>query len=127
MKSVDTNILVRAIVDDDPHQRRIADRLLIDGAFIPVTVFLETGWVLASAYRQPRERVAAALDAILDLPTIRTGDEPGLRRAIALYRAGADLADAIHLTAAGGCDAFVTFDRALAALPTPPIPIELAR
>ena len=126
MKAVDTNIVLRFVLDDDGAQSPIAESLVRAGVFVPVTVLLEAGWVLSSRYGFDRQRLAATLAAFLDVPSVQVADEPGMRAAIERHRAGADLADAFHLTAAGGSEAFVTFDKHLARLEDPPIPIELA-
>ncbi|QJU59395.1 type II toxin-antitoxin system VapC family toxin [Sphingomonas sp. AP4-R1] len=126
MKAIDTNILIRLIVDDDPDQSRCAEKIVSEGVFVPLTVLLETAWVLSSRYRMGRDPTAATLSRLLDVPGIIVTDEVGVRQAIALYRAGADIADVIHLVAARGSEAFVTFDRDLAKRRDALIPIELA-
>ncbi len=51
MISVDTNLLVRILTNDDPIQARRAVRILrSDDIYIPKTVLLETEWVLRHAY-----------------------------------------------------------------------------
>ena len=126
MKAVDTNIVVRVIMQDDETQTEIARRVVGKGVFVSATVLLETGWVLASFYGQRRPAIANALSMLLDHPTMHVADEPATRRAIDLFRGGADLADVIHLAAAGGSTSFVTFDRKLARLKDTPLPIERA-
>lgn len=111
MKSVDTNVLVRLIADDDPVQYALAQTAVNEGVFVPLTVFLELGWVLASRLRMSRERVFLALQRLLDNPGIHVAGREGIEIALSLYRGGADFADAVHLVAARGTEAFVTFDR----------------
>ena len=49
--AVDTNILVRFLVADEPEQARRARELFsLNTILIPTTVLLETEWVLRSAY-----------------------------------------------------------------------------
>ena len=51
MRAIDTNVLVRAIVNDDTAQSASAIELLTDhDIYIPVTVVLELEWVLRSRY-----------------------------------------------------------------------------
>jgi predicted nucleic-acid-binding protein len=126
VKAVDTNIILRFILNDDVKQAAVAERVIRGGVFIPSTVLLETGWVLSARYRFARSKLADILIALLNVPTISVADEAGLRGAIEHFRLGADLADAIHLVGAGGSECFITFDRGLARLDDPPIPIELA-
>ena len=125
-KAIDTNIVVRVITRDHAAQTETALRIVSADVFVPITVVLETGWVLAGFYKQDRATIADALTGFLDLPTVHVADEPGLRRAIELFRNGADLADAIHLVAAGNSEPLVTFDRKLAKLKNAPVRIELA-
>lgn len=66
MRSVDTNVLIRLLVRDDPVQADAADAFVAGGAWVSQLVLAETTWVLASVYaRGPRE-LAAALDRLLD-------------------------------------------------------------
>jgi predicted nucleic-acid-binding protein len=110
----DTNVVVRLFVDDDAAQFARA-RTLFDagGVHVPLSVVLETEWVLRSRYRfRPRD-VAAALDYLAGLPgvTIEHGDR--LASAVAWSRSGIDLADALHLAAMEPGDVIATFDRDL--------------
>ena len=114
MRAVDTNIVVRVIVADDAVQLARAAAIIAAGVVVPLTVLLETEWVLRSNYRFARTRIADALTGIFDIETIVIADEPLVRWAIERYRAGADFADMLHLIAARGAEAFVTFDRDLA-------------
>ena len=126
MRAIDTNILVRLITADHPDQYRIALDTVSSDVLLPMTVLLETGWVLSTQYAMPRHAILSAFLGLLDFPTIHVIDESGLRWALARCGAGADLADMLHIVAAGEATAFLTFDRriARAAGPTPPIPIE---
>jgi predicted nucleic-acid-binding protein len=69
--AVDTNVVVRFLVNDDREQARRA-RALVDGkdVFVATTVLLETEWVLRSAYEFPRRELIDALRAFLDLPRV---------------------------------------------------------
>lgn len=55
MKSVDTNVLVRFILGDDPEQSAQAEAIVKEGVFVPITVLLELGWVLGSRYGLDRK------------------------------------------------------------------------
>ncbi len=111
VKSVDTNILVRIIVRDDLKQAEIADGVLQSGVHVPLTVLLETAWVLSTFYRFDRQRLNAAFVELIDSEAINVEDEPAIRAALNLHRQGADIADVFHLVAAKGTEAFVTFDK----------------
>jgi len=128
LKAVDTNILARALVRDDIVQARIADALIADGIFIPLTVMLETAWLLGSRYKVGRAALADILSDIMDLPNVSVEQGDGVRWAVAQFRAGADIADAIHVLAANGTEAFVTFDaEAFRKLVDPPVAIEVPK
>jgi predicted nucleic-acid-binding protein len=113
VKAVDTNILVRIIAEDDSRQTRIARDIVETGVHVPLTVLLELGWTLGSRYGFGRAQLGAALSGLLDMESIHVDDEPAIRAALDLHARGADLADCLHLVAARGSAAFVTFDRRL--------------
>lgn len=114
MIAADTNIIVRLIVRDHPEQAACAEKLVEEPVFLSSTVLLETTWVLGSSYRLDRATIAAALLALLDLPTISVEDEALVRWAIGRYaQDDADIADMLHLVEARGAKGFATFDRAI--------------
>ncbi len=112
--AIDTNVVVRFLVNDDREQARRA-RALIDGedVFIATTVLLETEWVLRSAYQLPRQELLDALRAFLDLPRVFGQDREGAVEALHWAEQGMDFADALHLASAAECDTFASFDRGL--------------
>jgi predicted nucleic-acid-binding protein len=125
VKAVDTNVLARLILQDDPHQTSLAEAILRNPVWVSHTVWVELGWVLAKQLRLDRAIVADALLTVLTIETVHVADREGLLWAIERYRAGADWADAVHLVAARGvADRFVTFDKAIAGIDLPPLPIE---
>ena len=114
MPAVDTNILVRFITRDNEEQAQRARRVLLTGGvWISKTVILETEWVLRDAYGYDRGAMYEAFSSLLGLPGIHVEDEPGITRAMELFRAGLDLADALHVASRPAGVAFVTFDRQL--------------
>jgi predicted nucleic-acid-binding protein len=128
VKAVDTNILARAMVRDDAGQASVADEVLANGAYVPLTVFLETAWLLTSRYRQSRSVVADTLMDILDLPHVSVEETDTVRWAIDCFRQGADIADALHIVASTRADSFVTFDRGVARkLTDAPLTIEVLK
>lgn len=114
MKAVDTNVLVRLIVQDDPDQANKALDLIADGVSVSLTILLELGWVLQSRYRFDRTLLARTLRKLLSNPCLHISFADQVSIAVDLYENGADFADTIHLVAARGADAFVTFDRTMA-------------
>ncbi len=115
MLAIDANVLIRIIVDDEPHQAKAARTLLeSEETFVTSTVLLEVEWVLRSSYRLARPAVLEALRAICGLAGVVLDEPDRVAAAIGWAEAGMDFADALHLAAAESCEAFVTFDRKLA-------------
>ncbi len=115
LKAVDTNILARFMLDDDPVQSPLARDVIESGVFVPLTVLLELGWLLQSRYGMERSHLAASLLRLFDVPGILLDDEAAVRSAVAAFAKGGDFADQVHLVAAKGVEAFMTFDRGVAA------------
>ena len=113
--SVDTNILVRLLVGDEPTQGKQATDLFSrePEIFIAKTVVLETAWVLRSVYGFPRAEIAAALRRVAGLSNAVVEDPEQLARALDLVGRGLDFADALHLVASPEAERFYTFDGAL--------------
>jgi predicted nucleic-acid-binding protein len=85
------------------------------GTVIAITVLLELGWVLSSRYELGRKELSETLAALLDVPGITVADESAIRHALNAHASGADFADALHLAASQGTEAFVTFDKGVKA------------
>ncbi len=126
MRAIDTNVLARFIIHDDPVQAGIARRLIAEGVFVPVTVLLETAWLLRSRYGMDRATVAGALRTIIAMASVEITDADRVAWAILRIEHGADIADMLHLIAARPATSFATFDQGIApaAGPETPIPIE---
>ncbi len=115
MNALDTNVVVRCLINDNREQADKARSLVTDGSvFISTTVVLETEWVLRRLYQMSRKEIAAGLMAFAGLPTVVLEDPRRVNSALDATARGLDFADALHLAAADGCDAFYTFDRGLA-------------
>ena len=115
MLAIDTNIVVRYLVNDHETLSPRALKLVSENAvFVAPTVVLETEWVLRDAYETPRQRVIEQLRKFCGLQTVTVGDAESVARALAYAEGGVDLADALHLARSQGCEAFATFDKKLA-------------
>ena len=115
MIALDTNILARYLLDDEPAQARAARRLLADTKaeyWIPVTVVLELAWVLRKA-DAPRSVVIERLRDLLSLRNVRLQNADLVFQALRWAAQGMDLADALHLVLSGKAERFATFDEAL--------------
>jgi predicted nucleic-acid-binding protein len=119
MIGLDTNVIVRYIMQDDPRQSPLASVLiesltLDEPGFVPLVALTELVWVLTSAYSLAREQVASALEILLQTKEIQIERAEVVWRALRLYQAGAaDFADCLieRSAAAAGCVRTVTFDR----------------
>ncbi|MGO9262991.1 MAG: PIN domain-containing protein [Bryobacteraceae bacterium] len=73
MNAVDTNVVVRFLTEDDPHQYAAARRIFATGPiWVSKTVLLETAWVLSSTYRRDELSIRDFLLQLLGLPFYRT-------------------------------------------------------
>ena len=114
MIAVDTNVVVRFLVKDDPDQAQRARALIeVETVFVPTSVLLEAEWVLRSAYRLQHQAVVAGLRGFLRLPSVFAQDQEATFAALDWAEQGMDFADALHLASAASCEAFASFDRSL--------------
>ena len=118
MIGLDTNVLVRYIMQDDAKQAALASRLvesLGDSAgFIPLVVIAELSWVLASAYSLNRGQIAEALEGVLRSKEWVVEKADVVWQAVRLFQgSGADFADCLIFRSAAvrGCERTMTFDR----------------
>ena len=112
MLAIDTNLIVRYLVDDDPGQAARARKLIDNNnVFVCATVILETEWVLRSVYGFSAAQCAKALTDFAGLPRVTLEDTASVAKALGWMREGVDFADGLQLAKAEGCDAFISFDR----------------
>lgn len=114
MTALDTNVVVRFLVNDDAQQAQRARALIAAGnVHIPPTVLLETEWVLRSAYGFSASDILIFFRALLGLPGVSVGAPVQVASALSGYEQGLDLADALHLAFSTEAETFVTFDTQL--------------
>lgn len=112
MRAVDTSVVVRLLMEDQPEQFASALSLFrTQSTWIPTTVILETEWVLRGGYQLTQPRIAAALRSLIALSGVRNENAVAVSRALDWFERGMDFADALHLASAEGCDGLATFDR----------------
>jgi predicted nucleic-acid-binding protein len=115
--AIDTNVVVRYLVNDDRAQAARARKLINENeVFVANTVLLGTEWVLRNLYEFAPAEIGAALSGFAGLPGVRLESQEIVARALDWYRQGLDFADALHLATGDACRAFVTFDKAFAKL-----------
>ena len=124
MIALDTNVLVRYLVEDDPVQTPAAQELM-EGltprhqGFISREVAIEVVWVLNRTYGFSSAQIAEALMGLITTDSLVVEVPQDIARAAAGYARGdADFADLMILAAAerAGAEALHTFDRKLARL-----------
>lgn len=126
MLGLDTNVLVRFLVQDDQAQFERAQKLIGralrvgDGVLISLLVLLETEWVLRSRYGFSKDEITAAFSGLLDSAEVRFEDEHSIENALFTWKdSSADFADCLigARHRALGCRATVSFDAKAAKLP----------
>lgn len=125
MAALDTNVLLRWLVQDDDAQSEQAGRLMAqavsdgDVLYVPITVVLELEWVLRSRYGFDKAAIVAALAGLLAATQLSFQHELALETALQLFQQGrADFSDCIHVGLAhmAGETPLWTFDQAAAKL-----------
>ena len=118
MIGLDTNVLVRYVMQDDPRQSPRATRLIEslsadEPGFVPVVALVELVWVLAGSYALERAQIATVLDTLLRSKEMVVDRADLVTQALQRCGAGGvDFADALieRIAAAAGCSATMSFD-----------------
>lgn len=125
MIGLDTNVLVRFLVQDDPDQAAAATAFVTglteaEPGFVCREVLVELVWVLERAYDLSRGEIALALDGLLETRELMLESADSVAVAVDRYRkGGAGFADQMVALAGqgAGCRETVSFDRKAAGLP----------
>jgi predicted nucleic-acid-binding protein len=121
MAALDTNVLVRFLLQDDAKQGLLARELIQstlakgEPLFVPVTVMLELEWVLRSNFGFDKAQIILTLSSLLAATELTFESETAVDVAVELFRQNkADFSDCIHvaLSHAAGMAPMWTFDRA---------------
>ncbi|MBE0689509.1 MAG: PIN domain-containing protein, partial [Anaerolineae bacterium] len=92
MKAIDTNVLVRFLVNDEQKQAQAVRELFRraeeqrDAFFVPLLVVLEIIWVLDSAYGIKRDEILAVLKDLLLLPILEFESRAAVQNMISAAR-----------------------------------------
>ncbi len=112
--TADTNVLVRAIVADEPKQTRLAQSALARADLIAIgpTTLCEFVWVLSRGYGIPTADIAAAIRGLIGSANVEV-NRPAVEAGLALLDQGGDFADGIIAFegASLGGAMFATFDK----------------
>ncbi|MBU2719042.1 type II toxin-antitoxin system VapC family toxin [Acidithiobacillus ferridurans] len=119
--AVDTNVLVRAVVRDDPAQADVAAAVLTDAELIAVALpcLCEFVWVLLRVYEFQQADVAGAIRALFAATNVEM-NRPAVEAGLLMLDAGGDFADGIIAYEGHwlGGETFVSFDKKAVALLT---------
>ena len=118
MIGLDTNVLVRYIMQDDPGQSSRATAIVeslqgVGSAYITLVSMVELVWVLTVSFELTRAQVSQALDGILRTKQFKIENADQVIRALRVFKLGkSDFADCLIERSANsaGCDKTVTFD-----------------
>ena len=121
MRAIDTNVLVRLIVRDDPRQVAAAEAFVERGAWVSHLVLAEATWVLAAVYHRDARSLAATVDMLLNHQTLTVQDADVVSAALENFRKRPKMGftDCMLLEVArkNGHLPLGTFDRNLSRLP----------
>lgn len=119
MIGLDTNVLVRYIMQDDVPQARKATRLIeglnqSEPGFVSVVALVELTWVLSASYKLDRAQISETLDLLLRSKEILLDRADIVLQATRRFRSGtADFADCLidQIARSEGCSTTMTFDK----------------
>ena len=111
--TADTNVLIRAAVQDEPRQAREAARVLQEAELVavPVPVVCEFVWVLRRGYRKSVGEIVNAIERLLDSANVAM-NRPAIEAGLGVLSAGGDFADGAFAYEGEwlGAEEFVSFD-----------------
>lgn len=120
MKAIDTNVLVRFLVNDDEHQGELVYERFRDAEvnsevlFIPLLVILETISVLESVYEATRKEIVDSFSDLMQMPVFEFEALAAVQgMVISAKMSSTDLTDILIGQSArvSGCDSVLTFDK----------------
>lgn len=125
MIGLDTNVIVRALVDDDPEQSAAARGLLCtltpgNPGFVGLIVLVETIWVLRNTYHYSDQAIRGVVGRLLEAADLVIEQADLVRRALGVAQdTNRELPDILIALSAdqAGCDKTITFDRRATSIP----------
>jgi predicted nucleic-acid-binding protein len=112
--TADTNVLVRAIANDDVRQSRVAEAELAnaDAVALALPALCELVWVLSQGYKIPSAEIAEAIRRLMNSGNV-VANRPAVEAGLALLDAGGDFADGVIAYEGSwlGAEMFVSFDK----------------
>jgi len=120
MRAVDTNLLVRLIVRDDPRQFATAEAFIQGGAWASTLAVAESMWVLDTVYELKPGAIALAVEMLLQHRQLSLQDPEAIEAALAVFRKHPSLGFSdcllLELARKAGHLPLGTFDRGLSRL-----------
>ncbi|MBN8555042.1 MAG: type II toxin-antitoxin system VapC family toxin [Deltaproteobacteria bacterium] len=124
MIGLDTNILIRYLINDDPKQAAVAKKFIETKArtekfFINHIVLCELVWVLLGSYKLSKNQVLDTLEKILSTEEFEVENSQQAWEALSDYReSGADFSDCLigRINRAAGCSTSISFDKSVKTL-----------
>lgn len=117
--TADTNLLVRAAIEDDPDETPLAQQILRDAEVVALTLpaLCEFVWVARSGYRRSPREILLSLRALLSAPNVEAAFD-AVAAGLAMLDAGGDFADGVIAFTGRqmGGTVFASFDRKAVAL-----------
>jgi len=122
MEAIDTNILIRLLVKDEPHQSQLAEtlwrQLLAKGTvYITKVVMVETVWVMQRSYQFSRQQIVEVANLLLRTDGVIVEDAAQVKKALKLFATQqADFSDYVIVASCDHAQALPlhTFDKKLA-------------
>ena len=112
--AVDTNVLARAVLQDDAEQASRAAKILEEASLIAVSLpcLCELVWILLRGAQLPKEKVAQAIRALIETSKVMM-NRPAVEAGLAVLAAGGDFADGVIAYEGNwlGGETFVSFDK----------------
>jgi predicted nucleic-acid-binding protein len=112
--TADTNVLVRAVTEDDEQQSKAAQAALRRAELVAVTMpaLCELVWVLSQGYKIPASEIAETIRSLINVANVVV-NRPAAEAGLALLDAGGDFADGVIAYEGNwlGADTLVSFDR----------------
>jgi len=112
--AADTNVLARAVLQDDPQQGKAAAKLLEEATLIAVSLpsLCELVWILRRGAKLSKDDIAQTIRDLLVTAKVSM-DRPAVEAGLAVLEAGGDFADGViaHEGAWLGGETVVSFDR----------------
>ncbi|WP_040617614.1 type II toxin-antitoxin system VapC family toxin [Roseibium sp. TrichSKD4] len=112
--SVDTNVLARAVLQDDANQAETASKMLREASLIavPLPCLCELVWILRRGAKLSKEDVAQTIRDLLEAGNV-VMNRPAVEAGLAVHEAGGDFADGIIAYEGNwlGGETFVSFDK----------------